>query len=223
MAWQRWCAGGGFSVCLGGDHYVGYPSCLGYTRAVSEMSPKPKIGYIHIDGHLDFRDDTPVWGKYNHGTNARRISELDLVSPSNMVWIGIQGWSDEEPINAIDSHGGLIFTAADVLRIGPGRSRPTRRRARRRRLRLHIYVRRHRLHRHWLLPSHRLRGQRRHHPRHHGYYPSRPLCLPNRRHGSRRGISRIDPSGRSMIMSTDLLLAHVAPASSTLRQWADSR
>src|SRR5262249_48252899 len=25
---------GGFSVCLGGDHYVGYPSCLGYCRAV---------------------------------------------------------------------------------------------------------------------------------------------------------------------------------------------
>ena len=110
---------GGFSVCLGGDHYIGYPSCLGYTRAVSEARKDIRIGYIHIDGHLDFRDDTALWGKYNHGTNARRISEIDLVSPSNMVWIGVQGWSEEEPILAIERHGGLIFTAADVHRMGP--------------------------------------------------------------------------------------------------------
>ena len=50
----------GFSVCLGGDHYVSYPSCLGYTRAAAEANPNVKIGYIHIDGHLDFTDDSPV-------------------------------------------------------------------------------------------------------------------------------------------------------------------
>ena len=158
MAWQRWCVGAASPSAWAATTTSATPPALGYTRAVSELSPKPKIGYIHIDGHLDFRDDTPVWGKYNHGTNARRISELDLVSPSNMVWIGIQGWSDEEPVNAIDTHGGLIFTAADVLRIGPEEVARQRRRARRRRLRLHLHVRRHRLYRHRLLPSHGLRG-----------------------------------------------------------------
>ena len=202
---------GGFSVCLGGDHYVGYPSCLGYTRAVSEMSPKPKIGYIHIDGHLDFRDDTPVWGKYNHGTNARRISELDLVSPSKMVWIGIQGWSDEEPISAIDSHGGLIFTAADVLRIGP---EEVARRAGERAAAGCDYI--------YMSVDIDFIDT--------GFFPAtgsvvNDAITPDIMATILRVLSaypigamdlvevspRIDPSGRSMIMSTDLLLAHVAP------------
>ena len=51
---------GGFSVCLGGDHYVGYPSCLGYTRPMTETNPNVKIGYIHIDGHLDMTDEGSV-------------------------------------------------------------------------------------------------------------------------------------------------------------------
>lgn len=110
---------GGFSVCLGGDHYIGYPSCLGYTRAISEIKKDVKIGYIHIDGHLDFRYDTAVWGKYNHGTNARRISELDPISLTNMVWIGVQGWMEEEQVYSIERLGGLMFTAEDVHKIGP--------------------------------------------------------------------------------------------------------
>ena len=110
---------GGFSVCLGGDHYVGYPSCLGYCRAVREQHPTARVGYIHIDGHLDFGDEVAAWGKYNHGTNARRISEIDLVSPANMVWIGIQGWVAEEQIQTIERNGGHVYTAIDVHELGP--------------------------------------------------------------------------------------------------------
>ena len=110
---------GGFSLCLGGDHYISYPSCLGYTRAMKESVPKPRIGYIHIDGHLDFTDDNPVWGRYNHGSNARRISEIDVVSVSNMAWIGIAGWVSEEQVQAIEKNGGRIFSALDVHHQGP--------------------------------------------------------------------------------------------------------
>ena len=110
---------GGFSVCLGGDHYVGYPSCLGYVRALGEMGDKPRIGYIHIDGHSDFHDDATPWGKYNHGTNARRISELGLISKANMVWIGLQGWESESIITTIEGNGGKIFTAENVHQRGP--------------------------------------------------------------------------------------------------------
>jgi agmatinase len=110
---------GGFSVCLGGDHYVGYPSCLGYCRAVREQHPTARVGYIHIDGHLDFGDEVAAWGKYNHGTNARRVSEIDLVSPANMVWIGIQGWVAEEQIQTIERNGGHVYTAIDVHELGP--------------------------------------------------------------------------------------------------------
>ena len=110
---------GGFSVCLGGDHYIGYPSCLGYCRAVREQQPTARVGYIHIDGHLDFSDAVAAWGKYNHGTNARRISEIDVVSPANMVWIGIQGWVTEEQLLTIERNGGRVYTAIDVHQLGP--------------------------------------------------------------------------------------------------------
>jgi agmatinase len=110
---------GGFSVCLGGDHYVGFPSCLGYCRAIREARPAARIGYIHIDGHLDFGDELAAWGKYNHGTNARRISEIESVSPANMVWIGIQGWVSEEQVRTIERNGARVFTALDVHARGP--------------------------------------------------------------------------------------------------------
>ena len=110
---------GGFSVCLGGDHYVGYPSCLGYTRAITEVRPNAKVGYIHIDGHLDFADSYAPYGRYMNGTNARRISELEAMVPSSMVWIGIQGPCYLDQVEIIRRMGGHIFTSEDVEELGP--------------------------------------------------------------------------------------------------------
>ncbi len=110
---------GGFSVCLGGDHYVGYPSCLGYTRALREQSPHARVGYIHIDGHLDFADRSGPYGKYNNGTNARRISELEAIVPSSMVFIGIQGPCFLEQVESLRRLGATIFTSEDVEVLGP--------------------------------------------------------------------------------------------------------
>ena len=110
---------GGFSVCLGGDHYVGYPSCLGYTRALGRLRPNARVGYIHIDGHLDFADSYGPYGKYMNGTNARRISELDAMEPANMVFIGIQGPCYLDQVELIRRYGGTIFTSEDVEEMGP--------------------------------------------------------------------------------------------------------
>ena len=110
---------GGFSVCLGGDHFVGYPSCLGFTRAAAELNPNVRVGYIHIDGHLDFTDITPLFGKYSNGTNARRISEIEVVSPKNMVWIGIDGYVNAEQADTIKRNGATVFTGLDVQDMGP--------------------------------------------------------------------------------------------------------
>ena len=110
---------GGFSVCLGGDHYVGYPSCLGYTRALGQIRPNARVGYIHIDGHLDFADSYGPYGKYMNGTNARRISELDAMEPANFVFIGIQGPCYLDQVELIRRYGGTIFTSEDVEEMGP--------------------------------------------------------------------------------------------------------
>ena len=110
---------GGLSVCLGGDHYIEYPSCLGFCRAVSEKNPDVKVGYLHIDGHLDFNMGGEGVSRYNNGTNARLTSELDAVSQPNMVWIGIQGPCNLEAVQDIRKMGGTIFTSEDLHRLGP--------------------------------------------------------------------------------------------------------
>ena len=109
---------GGFSACLGGDHYVGYPSCLGFTRAAAEANPNVKVGYIHIDGHLDMTDEGPPNGKYNNGTNARRISEIDVIDTSSMVWIGITETCSLDQVELIRRNGGTVFTADDIHEMG---------------------------------------------------------------------------------------------------------
>ena len=109
---------GGFSVCLGGDHYVSYPSALVYCRAVAQREPGARIGYIHIDHHLDFGYDNPVWGKYNHGSNARRISEIDIIFTQNMAWIGVPSGQSGEQVDTIKRNGGAIFNSDDCHELG---------------------------------------------------------------------------------------------------------
>ncbi len=109
---------GTIPLALGGDHFNSYPACLGYSRALEEIDPNAKFGYIQIDGHLDFSDRLGAWGEYNHATNSRRISELSNVEKSNMVWIGISGWIDSEETAIIESMGGKIFSSDDIRRLG---------------------------------------------------------------------------------------------------------
>ena len=128
-----------------------------------------------------------------------------------MVWIGIQGWSDEEPVSAIDSNNGLIFTAADVLRIGPeqvARQAGERASAGCDFIYMSVDID--------FIDT--------------GFFPAtgsvvNDAITPDIMATILRILSgypigamdfvevspRIDPSGRSMIMSTDLLLAHIAP------------
>lgn len=110
---------GAFSIFLGGDHYTSYPSALGFSRAVAESQPRARIGYVHIDGHLDFWDEGTPGQRFTHATNARRISELPNVVKSSMAWIGLTGPSADEPIEAVLRGGGVIFSARDVRRNGP--------------------------------------------------------------------------------------------------------
>jgi len=95
---------GVLSVAVGSDHYNGYPAA--------------RIGFIQVDGHLDFGDRLAAWGTHNHATNARRVSELPNVELSSMVWIGIAGWVDGKDVAEIEVAGGLIFSAEDVHRLG---------------------------------------------------------------------------------------------------------
>ena len=104
---------GGFPVMLGGDHYVGYPLALGYhegRRALGET----RFGYIQVDAHFDLQDDNPSHGRYWHGSNARRVAELDGFDPGNMVWLGLLdiAWRDEWEF--VQRSGATAMTVHDM-------------------------------------------------------------------------------------------------------------
>lgn len=86
---------GAMPVVLGGDHYVPYPSFLGFVRGMKERKPDLEVGFLNIDGHFDFWDEFRDMGRYNHGTFARRISEVPEVG--KMVWWGLNGTHITEP------------------------------------------------------------------------------------------------------------------------------
>lgn len=109
---------GAFSIFMGGDHYVSYPSVLGFAKAMEYLNPGVRIGYIHIDGHLDFANDDPVMGRFFYGSQARRISELPQIVNSSMVWIGATGTASREQVDAIIRNGGMIYFAKDVHQLG---------------------------------------------------------------------------------------------------------
>lgn len=109
---------GALPVAVGGDHFNSYPACRGVSEALAQRHPLKRFGYIQIDGHLDFGDQLGAWGRFNHATNARRVSELPNIARENMVWIGIAGWVDGTDVAAIEDMGGLIITAEDWHKLG---------------------------------------------------------------------------------------------------------
>ncbi len=109
---------GAFPIVLGGDHYVTYPLFEGFGNALTERGRAKRIGYLQIDGHLDLMDDNRIWGKYWHGSNARRIAELPFTSVSNMVWLGTNGSTWENEWEFVEKNSLKLFTTADIKTLG---------------------------------------------------------------------------------------------------------
>lgn len=80
---------GALPVVLGGDHFVPYPSFVGFVRGVRARQPDARVGFLNIDAHFDLWDEFKDMGRYNHGTFARRIAEHEAVG--RMVWWGLNG------------------------------------------------------------------------------------------------------------------------------------
>ena len=111
---------GGMPVILGGDHYVAYPGFAGFARGMSERRSNPRLGYLHIDSHPDFRDRHGVGGKYTHGTQVRRLSEDTTISYKNMAWVGLNGAViDPAQHRIFDKEGMKVMSAKVVREQGP--------------------------------------------------------------------------------------------------------
>ncbi len=109
---------GAMPVVLGGDHFVPYPSFLGYVRGVQARKPGAKVGFLNIDGHFDLWDEFKDMGRLNHGTFARRISEHEAVG--RMVWWGLNGTNILEPaqLELCRERGFAAYTVDSIRRRG---------------------------------------------------------------------------------------------------------
>lgn len=109
---------GAWPVVIGGDHFVPYPSFVGYVRGLRESKPDARVGFLTIDGHFDFWDEFKDMGRLNHGTFARRVSEHEAVG--NMVWWGLNGTNIVEPqqLRICRERGFVAYTKSSIRRRG---------------------------------------------------------------------------------------------------------
>jgi agmatinase len=111
-------ASGAFPLILGGDHYVTFPCVQGFLAAVSDTRPGARVGYVHLDNHLDMFDDNPVWGPVYHGSTVRRVSELPGLDPANMLLVGQTGLAGRETWDYLHTRGIRLVTLGEVRRRG---------------------------------------------------------------------------------------------------------
>jgi agmatinase len=77
-------AGGGRTVCVGGDHSIALP----ILRAMAKKHGP--VGLIHFDAHSDTYP--AAWGnEYHHGTPFRKAVEEGILDPARTIQIGLRG------------------------------------------------------------------------------------------------------------------------------------
>ena len=100
---------GAFPVLIGGDHSVTFPNVCAFSR----FGP---VDIVHIDAHMDWRDE--IGGvKFANASPLRRSKELPFVR--NMVQLGIRDvrTSDDQVADA-EKAGAKIFTRDRYSRAG---------------------------------------------------------------------------------------------------------
>lgn len=106
-------ASGAFPVVFGGDDSTPIP----VTAAISRLVPG-KIGYIHIDSHMDMNEDV-AGNRFNHGCPVSRTAELPNVDPRNIAVLGINGpLNPKDNRDYADRHGIHVLTIWDIDEIG---------------------------------------------------------------------------------------------------------
>jgi agmatinase len=109
---------GALPLILGGDHYVTYPCVQGFLEGLRATRPGARVGYVHVDNHLDMFDRHPVWGPVYHGSTVRRVSELDGLDPADMLLVGQTGLAGRETWDYLRKQGITVVTLGEVRRQG---------------------------------------------------------------------------------------------------------
>lgn len=104
-----------FPVVLGGDHSIGYPDIRGLSPFVDG-----NIGIIHFDRHTDMSELN--LDERMHGTPFFHATNIPNAPPSNLVQIGIGGWTGSRPgVRNVRERGATSITISDIERWGVDR------------------------------------------------------------------------------------------------------
>jgi formiminoglutamase/agmatinase len=79
---------GYFPLVVGGDHGITFP-CV---KAVHDTCQGP-IGLIQLDAHCDLLDYSGRQGHFSGSSGVRRSLELDRLTGSNVVQVGLRGYT----------------------------------------------------------------------------------------------------------------------------------
>ncbi|WP_026617282.1 agmatinase [Ensifer aridi] len=100
---------GAFPVIIGGDHSVTYPNVRAFSRFKT-------IDIVHIDAHMDWRDDIDGV-RHANAMPMRRIKELPFIR--NMIHIGIRDIrTSAEQVRDAENAGAIVITRDEVRNEG---------------------------------------------------------------------------------------------------------
>jgi len=103
-------AAGALPITIGGDHGVPIP----VFRALSAHGP---ITLIHLDAHLDWRDEVNG-AKEGYSSPIRRASEMDHIGEIFQIGLRGQGSARAEEVQAALRYGAHLVSASDLHRAG---------------------------------------------------------------------------------------------------------
>lgn len=99
-------AAGALPIIIGGDHGVPIP----VLRAFEGRGP---ITLVHIDAHLDWRDDVNG-AREGYSSPIRRASEMDHIAEIFQIGLRGQGSARAEEVDAALSYGSHVVTAFEL-------------------------------------------------------------------------------------------------------------
>ncbi|GER85300.1 MAG: agmatinase [Thermogemmatispora sp.] len=103
---------GAFPVVLGGDHSIGYATLRGVAPHV-----EGKLGVIHFDRHSDLSERT--YDERMHASPFFHATTLPNVPPTNLVQIGIGGWTgSKKGMRLAHERQATVITLDDIDRYG---------------------------------------------------------------------------------------------------------
>jgi len=107
-------ATGALPVILGGDHFISYPAIMGIREGRRRAGLEDRVGYVHIDAHMDLLDELPWFGKLSSGSQVRRLIDSGTLDPATMLMIGIGGTLPKVEVDFARAAGIGLLRRAEV-------------------------------------------------------------------------------------------------------------